>query len=119
MTNISRDEPVFQISVVARMVGIHQQTLRTYERMGLVQPHRTPGNRRLYSHHDVAQLNQLRRLIEDLGVNLAGAEVILRLNSQIEELHESRETLASQLDELRNELRRLRERLGMPEEEQT
>ena len=100
MTNIPQDEPVFQISVVARMVGVHQQTLRTYERMGLVAPARSGGNRRLYSQRDVNRLLRLREYMEDLGVNLAGAEVLLRLNRRVEELQR-------ELDATREELMRV------------
>ena len=95
------DEPVFQISVVARMVGVHQQTLRSYEREGFIRPARTSGNTRLYSQRDVERLQQVLRLVRDLGVNLAGVEVIMRMSAQIEELRE-------QLDEARAELARLR-----------
>lgn len=101
MTNIPQDEPVFQISVVARMVGVHQQTLRTYERMGLVAPARSGGNRRLYSQRDVSRLLRLRQYMDELGVNLAGAEVMLRLSRRVEELQH-------ELDATRAELARLR-----------
>ena len=104
MTNIPQDEPVFQISVVARMVGVHQQTLRTYERMGLVAPARSGGNRRLYSQRDVNRLLRLREYMEDLGVNLAGAEVLLRLNRRVEDLQH-------ELDATRAELARVVEQL--------
>ena len=100
MTNFPQDEPVFQISIVARMVGVHQQTLRTYERMGLVAPARSRGNRRLYSQRDVEVLLRLRQYVEDLGVNLAGAEVLLRLNRRVEELQH-------ELDATRRELARV------------
>ncbi len=103
MTSIPRDEPVFAISIVARMVGLHQQTLRSYERMGLVRPARSPGNTRLYSQRDVDRLLQVLRLVNDLGVNLAGVDVILRMNRQIEELQQ-------QLAETREEVARLSER---------
>ena len=82
----SNDEPVFQISIVSRMVGLHQQTIRQYERVGLVRPARSGGNTRLFSQNDVERLRQVVRLVEHLGVNLAGAEVILRMSAQIEEL---------------------------------
>ena len=88
-SGFSEDEPVFQISVVSRMVGLHQQTIRTYERVGLVQPARSDGNKRLYSTADVERLRQVIRLVNDLGVNLAGVEVILGLLRQIEELREA------------------------------
>ena len=98
MTNIPQDEPVFAISVVSRMVRVHQQTLRSYERLGLVRPARSPGNTRLYSQRDVERLRRVLGLIKDLGVNLAGVEVILRMNQQIEqlqrELAETREQVA-------------------------
>ncbi|MDA1003577.1 MAG: MerR family transcriptional regulator, partial [Chloroflexi bacterium] len=86
MSGIPTNEPVFQISIVSRMVGIHQQTIRQYERIGLIQPARSEGNTRLFSHEDVDRLRQVVRLVNDLGVNLAGAEVILRMGRQIEEL---------------------------------
>lgn len=81
-------EPVFQISVVSRMVGIHQQTIRSYERLGLLNPARSSGNTRLFSHADVERLQQVVRLVNDLGINLAGVEVILRLSRQIEALQQ-------------------------------
>ena len=105
MVNIPQDEPVFQISVVARMVGVHQQTLRTYERLGLVAPARSTGNQRLYSQRDVAVLRRLRQYVDDLGVNLAGAEVLMRLSRQVEQLQAA-------LDAERAENARLRARLG-------
>ena len=79
-------EPLFAISVVARLVGLHAQTLRMYERMGLVEPARSAGNVRRYSQADVERLRQVIRMVEDLGVNLAGAQVALGLLRQIEEL---------------------------------
>ena len=80
MTNdIPHDEPVFQISVVARMVGLHQQTIRSYERIGLVQPARSGGNTRLFSFEDVERLRQVVRLVNDLGVSVSRAEEIDRL----------------------------------------
>ena len=79
-------EPCYVISVVARMLGMHAQTLRYYERAGLLVPSRSRGNIRLYSEQDVQRLRQIKRLIDDLGVNLAGAEVILRMRDHIEDL---------------------------------
>lgn len=93
-SEFSEHEPVFQISVVSRLVGLHQQTIRTYERVGLVQPARSGGNTRLYSRADVERLRQVVRLVNDLGVNLAGVEVILGLLRQIEDLR-------AELDETR------------------
>lgn len=99
MTGFSEHEPVFQISVVARMVGLHQQTIRTYERVGLVQPARSGGNTRLYSTADVERLRQVVRLVNDLGVNLAGVEVILGLLRQIEDLRAELEEVRAALQQ--------------------
>lgn len=87
-------EPRYVISVAARIVGVHAQTLRTYERLGFVDPARTPGNFRLYSERDIRRVNKIIMLIEDLGVNLAGVEVILRMAAQVTDLRR-------QLQELR------------------
>jgi MerR family transcriptional regulator/heat shock protein HspR len=100
---ISEEEPCFVISVAARMVGMHAQTLRYYERMGIIAPSRSRGRIRLYSQADISRLRQIQRLINDLGVNLAGAEVILRLNKRIRQMEE-------EMEELRTELQRLRDR---------
>lgn len=94
---IPQHEPVFQISIVSRMIGLHQQTIRSYERIGLVKPHRTQGNTRLYSQADVERLRTVTRLVGDLGVNLAGVDVILRMTRQIEELQELLEQTTTQL----------------------
>ena len=76
----------FVISVAARLVGVHEQTLRYYERAGLVEPARSKGRIRLYSLHDLERVRQIRRLTDDMGVNLAGVEVIMRLTDRIREL---------------------------------
>jgi MerR family transcriptional regulator/heat shock protein HspR len=80
-----RDEPIYVISVAARMVNLHPQTLRHYERLGLVEPARR-GNQRIYSQRDIEKLTKIAQLMDDLGVNLAGVEVILNMSRQIEEL---------------------------------
>jgi len=103
---IPRDEPVFQISVVSRMVGLHQQTIRSYERIGLVEPARSGGNTRLFSFEDIERLRQVVRLVNDLGVNLAGVEVILRLNHRVEELQVELERCRAELQQARAELAR-------------
>ncbi|MFC1852767.1 heat shock protein transcriptional repressor HspR [candidate division CSSED10-310 bacterium] len=82
----SEDIPLYMISVVANMLDIHPQTLRLYEREGLVQPKRTKGNTRLYSENDIERIKQIMTLTRDMGVNLAGAEIILNLKAQMEEL---------------------------------
>ena len=101
MTNIAFDEPVFAISVVARMVGIHQQTIRSYERVGLLRPARSQGNTRLFSHADVERLRTVVRLANDLGINLAGIEVILRLSQEIEGLQRELAAVRAERDEAR------------------
>jgi MerR family transcriptional regulator/heat shock protein HspR len=83
----------FAISVAARMLGVHAQTLRAYERQGLLAPSRTKGRIRLYSIDDIRRAQQIRRLIEDLGVNLAGVEVILQLTERIRDLEEELQQL--------------------------
>ena len=88
------DEPVYLISVVAKVLNLHPQTLRQYEREGLVEPGRTEGKMRLYSERDIDRIKMILRLTKDLGVNLAGVDVILRLKAQIQEYE-------SELDELR------------------
>jgi len=81
------DEPVYLISVAARMCGLHPQTLRLYERLGLVQPHRVGNSKRLYSEADIARLRRIQRLTQQMGVNLAGVEIILRLLERIEQMN--------------------------------
>lgn len=95
--SIPRDEPCYTIGVVARMVDLHPQTLRNYEQVGLVVPHRTAGNIRLYSQREVDRLHKINRLTQDLGVNLAGVEIILRLTAQIEDLQGTIDTLQGEL----------------------
>ncbi|MSN95998.1 helix-turn-helix transcriptional regulator [Campylobacter sp. FMV-PI01] len=90
------DEPVFLISVVAKALDIHPQTLRQYEREGLVKPGRTDGKMRLYSQRDMDTIKMILRLTRNLGVNLAGVDVIFRLKNQIEEYEKI-------IDELRQE----------------
>jgi MerR family transcriptional regulator/heat shock protein HspR len=80
-------EPVYVISIAARMVEMHPQTLRLYERLGLLKPARQRQNR-LYSDYDIARLRQIQRLTQDMGVNLAGVEIILNLLERIEELQD-------------------------------
>jgi MerR family transcriptional regulator/heat shock protein HspR len=96
-----QSEPRYVISVAARILGIQSHTLRYYERVGIVEPSRSRGNIRLYSERDLDQLRRVKTLIEDLGVNLAGAEVILRMAQQIAQLQ-------SQLQELETEIKVLR-----------
>lgn len=81
-----RDRPLYLISVVAEMLGVHQQTLRTYEREGLIRPSRSDGNTRLYSQEDIERIELILRLTRELGVNLAGVEVILNMREHMESM---------------------------------
>ncbi|MCX2682480.1 helix-turn-helix transcriptional regulator [Campylobacter sp. MIT 21-1685] len=91
------DEPVYLISVVAKVLSIHPQTLRQYEREGLVEPSRTDGKIRLYSQRDIDRIKLILRLTRDMGINLAGVDVILKLKNQLHEFE-------NLIDELRLEL---------------
>lgn len=99
---LPEDEPCYVISIAARLVGMHQQTLRYYERAGLVEPSRTRGNIRMYSNADIQKIRQAQRLIDELGVNLAGVDIILRMNEQLRALQEELNTVRAELDRLRS-----------------
>ena len=96
------DEPCYVISIAARLVGMHQQTLRYYERAGLIEPKRTVGNIRMYSNSDIQRIRQAQRLVDELGVNLAGVEVIVRMSEQMRALQQELELVRSELDRLRS-----------------
>ena len=96
-----REEPCFIISVAARMVGVHAQTLRYYERVGLIWPSRSGGRQRLYSMADLERIRRVRALTDEMGVNLAGAEVALKLMSRIETLEQQVERLTGEVTRLR------------------
>ena len=87
----------YMISVVAKSYGIHPQTLRLYEREGLLKPSRTEGNTRLYSEEDLRQLEVILNLTRDLGVNLAGVDIILNLKQQMQRLQQENEMLATMI----------------------
>ncbi len=89
------------ISVAARMVGVPTYTLRYYERIGIIEPTRSQGNIRLYSDRDIALLRRVRTLMDNLGVNLAGVEVILHMSQRIIELQNHIEEVESHLERLR------------------
>ncbi len=93
------DEPVYLISIVASMLNIHPQTLRQYERDGLIKPSRTQGRVRLYSQRDIDKMKMILRLTRDLGVNIAGIDVILRLKEQMEQMEKEIESLKDALRE--------------------
>jgi MerR family transcriptional regulator/heat shock protein HspR len=98
------DEPCYVISVAARMVGLHAQSLRNYERMGLIRPSRSEGRQRLYSQSDIEKLKHIQRLVQDLGVNLAGVDVIMRMNERIRQME-------AEMERLRQELQAYRDRV--------
>jgi MerR family transcriptional regulator/heat shock protein HspR len=93
----SYDEPVYLISVVASMLDIHPQTLRQYEREGLVEPSRTQGRMRLYSQRDIDRMKLILRLTRQMGVNLAGVDIVLQLKEQMD-------AMQKEIDALREEL---------------
>ena len=98
---IDKHQPCFAIGVASRIVGLHAQTLRYYERAGLVSPSRSKGRNRLYSQHDIDRLERIKRLTDDLGLNLAGVEVILRMGERMMQME-------LEIDKLRAELERQR-----------
>lgn len=95
------DEPLYVISVAARLLQCHPQTLRMYEREGLIEPKRSERNIRLFSNHDIGLARQIQRLTQDLGVNLAGVQVILDLLHKIEDLRGDNERLAREVKRLK------------------
>jgi MerR family transcriptional regulator, heat shock protein HspR len=91
------DRGRYMISVAAELVGMHPQTLRVYEQKGLVRPKRTQGNTRLYSEQDLERLRLIQRLTTELGLNLAGVELVLRLEDELRKAHARIERLERQL----------------------
>ena len=91
------DRPIYMISVAAELVGMHPQTLRMYETKGLVRPQRTPGGTRRYSDADLERLRIIQRLTTELGLNLAGVELVLRLEDELRKAHAQVERLQRQL----------------------
>jgi len=95
------NEPRYVISVAARMLEIQTHTLRYYEKVGIIEPHRSQGNIRLYSDRDIALLKRVKSLVDDMGVNLPGVEVILRMMQRMREMQ-------YQLEQAQEELRKQR-----------
>jgi MerR family transcriptional regulator/heat shock protein HspR len=93
------DTPRYMISVAADLVGMHPQTLRIYEQKGLVRPKRTSGNTRLYSEADLERLRTIQRLTTELGLNLAGVELVLRMEDQLRRMQRRMERIEQQLRE--------------------
>jgi len=105
--DVNKDRPLYVISVAAELVDMHPQTLRLYERKGLIEPSRSSGKTRLYSQRDIEHLREIRRLTQELGVNLAGVEEIIRLRRELDELQDQMEVRIDTLQES------LTERLGI------
>jgi MerR family transcriptional regulator/heat shock protein HspR len=93
-------EPRYVISVAARMLNMQTYTLRYYEKVGIIEPHRSRGNVRLYSDRDIAILQRVRSLVDDMGINLPGVEVILRMMEHINQLQSDLEDAREELDRL-------------------
>ncbi len=102
--NQENSEPRYVISIAAKILGVRTHTLRYYEKIGVVEPSRSRGKIRLYSQRDLDQLRRMKTLIDDLGVNLAGAEVILRMAQRIAELQQQLEKAESELEEFKRRL---------------
>ncbi len=98
-SDVPEDAPVFVISIAAELAGMHAQTLRQYDRLGLVTPGRTGGGGRRYSARDVALLREVQRLSQDEGVNLAGIKRIIELESHVDALRLRVSELAAELDQ--------------------
>ncbi len=99
--NADDTEPRYVISVAAQMLSVRTHTLRYYERIGIIEPSRSRGNIRLYSERDVARLRRAKTLMDDLGVNLAGVEVILHMARQMTELQRKLTELEAELEKER------------------
>lgn len=97
------NQPVFMIGVAASLCGVHPQTLRQYERLGLVIPSRAGAKNRLYSENDILRVRRIQRLTQEMGVNLAGVELILRL---LDDMEEMRKDMERQFEEYVNEAER-------------
>ena len=95
--NLEENEPRYGISIAARMVGVQTHTLRYYERIGIIEPYRSRGNIRLYSDGDIGRLRRAKTLMDELGVNLAGVEVILRMLERMTELQSRLEEIEADL----------------------
>ena len=96
-----KSEPLYMISIAARLCDMHPQTLRLYERLGLIKPQRVSSKNRMYSDEDIDRVRQIHRLTHELGVNLAGVEVILGLLEKMESL---RSEMEEEMDRMRTEM---------------
>lgn len=101
--NSTESEPRYVISIAARMVGIETHTLRYYESIGLLQPYRSKGNIRYYSESDIERLRHIKSLMGDLGINLAGVEVVIRMAEKMAEMQRQIKQMESEIEELKQE----------------
>lgn len=117
--NGEKDRPLYVISVAAELVDMHPQTLRLYERKGLIEPSRSSGKTRLYSQRDIEHLKEIRRLTQELGVNLAGVEEIIRLRRKLDSMQGKMEQNIDVLQrELHKSMSSYRGALEAPSEEE-
>jgi len=111
------DQDLYLISVAARMLGMHPQTLRKYERLGLVQPSRTIGSMRVYSQEEIERLRLIKRLVDELGINLAGVQRLLSVAEVVQRMQRvAREDVMERAEarrRLAHDLERLGEILGL------
>ena len=94
-------EPRYVISVAAKILGIETHTLRYYEKLGLIQPYRSSGHIRYYSEIDIKKLRQVKALMEDMGINVAGVEVILRMKDMMEDMQRNLEEMEEEISKLK------------------
>lgn len=94
-------EPRYVISVAARMLDVQTYTLRYYEKVGVIQPRRSQGNVRLYSDYDIALLKRVKSLVDDMGINLPGVEVVLHMMQRVDELQQALEQAQDEIEQLR------------------
>ena len=101
MTTSPDSEPRYVISIAAKIVGIETHTLRYYERLGLVEPYRSEGKIRYYSEGDIERLRHIKTLMNDLGINLAGVEVVMRMGEKIAEMQQQIEEMEFEIEQLK------------------
>ena len=114
MSTDAKQRPVYVISVAAELVDMHPQTLRLYERKGLIRPGRSSGKTRLYSERDIDHLREIRRLTQELGVNLAGVEEVMRLQHELDDIQDEFE---AEIERLESEIRSRVQDRALPGEE--
>lgn len=99
------DDPVYVISVAAELAGMHPQTLRSYEKSGLIEPQRSSGNVRRYSDRDIERLKKIQRLTQEEGLNLAGVRMVLDLRETVRQMRRRADRLEQELDQMMDRLR--------------